>query len=52
MALNKLRGSTSEVDIFDALDGICNHKNYLEGFLYSAPYMSDTCDEIIAGWET
>ena len=32
------------------LETICSHQNY-KGYKFAPPYMSDTCDEIISGWE-
>ena len=49
-AVKELRGSRRETDIFDVLDGMCKHENY-PGRLYASPFIGDTCDEIMAGWD-
>ena len=55
VSIKKLGSSRRESDIMEVLEDICTASNY-NGWQYKkmkflAPYLSDTCDEIRAGWE-
>ena len=50
LTITKLGKSVRESDIFEVLEGICAPGNFY-GWKFLPPYLSDTCDEIRAGWE-
>ena len=48
----ELKGSRKEVDTVEAIEALCHVDNYPSNLKFSPPHMADTCQEMLAGWET